>query len=108
VIANTRPRAGAQERAAIPAQRTPYHQLPEELRNVIDLARRHLAENLAAADGLPFDQVLEAIIAGHEAGWLTLVERNGSIELVPCFQDGTIVEGSYDFETAHRNAGGRS
>jgi hypothetical protein len=28
--------------------------------------------------------------------------------LVPCFKDGTVLEGSFDFETAHRNAGGRS
>lgn len=89
-------------------QRTPYNRLPKGARKIIDYMRRHLAENLAAANGMPVDQALAGITHLHEAGYLTLVEKDGRIELVPSFKDGTVLEGSFDFETAHRNVGGRS
>ena len=91
-----------------PNQRTPYTRLPKGARKIVDYMRRHFAENLAAANGMPLDQALEGVIHLHEAGYLTLVEKDGHIALVPCFKDGTVLEGSFDFETAHRNAGGRS
>jgi hypothetical protein len=82
--------------------------LPENARKIIDYMRRHLAENFAAATGRPLDQALTAIAELHEAGHLALIEKDGRVELVPCFKDGTVLEGSFDFETSHRNAGGRS
>ena len=88
--------------------RVEYDALPEEARKIIDHVRRHLAENIAAADGIPVDQALAGVIALHEAGYLALVETDGRVELVPCFKDGTVLEGNFDFETSHRNAGGRS
>jgi len=97
----------SRRKALKPARRrVAYAQLPKGCRELIDYLRRWLAQNIAA-NGLPFDVVLKSVIALHEAGHLTLVTDGDHVGLVPCV-DGEPLPGGYDFETAHRNAGGQS
>jgi hypothetical protein len=84
-----------------------YDQLSEGERNIVDGLRRDLAENLAAAHGMPLDQALEGITTLHERGHLAMVTRNGRVALVPCL-DGQPLDGGFDFEAPHRDAGGQS
>ena len=86
---------------------SPYDELPDDVRSVVNCFRRHLATNLAAADGLPLDQTLEGITALHERGHLALVVRNGRVALVPSI-NGHPLDDGFDFETAHHTRGGRS
>ena len=46
-ISDTRKRRSKKELKKL--ARTPYHELPDDLRKIIDYMRRHLAENLSAA-----------------------------------------------------------
>jgi hypothetical protein len=73
--------------------RAPYHSLSKNARKVVDTVRRLVAEELAKQNNIPFDEALSGIIELHDAGYLTLVEREDDdgtkrIGLVPCCPDG--------------------
>ena len=66
--------------------RTEYHNLSEDAQTIVDFMRRDLADKLAKADGLSFDEVHESVIHLHELGYLTLVKTEDGIGLVPAYE----------------------
>jgi hypothetical protein len=81
-----------------PLTRQDYNALDGETRKIIDLLRRDFAEGFAQASGMPLDKALEAVIALHERGYLTMVADEHSVGFRLCL-NGKPLPGGWGFET---------
>ena len=67
-----------------PMSREAYNALDDNGRKLVDHVRETFAKEAAKATKMPFNEVLQSIIALHERGHLAMVMQGDDLTLVPC------------------------